>query len=212
MGTLRAEIYVDKMPITSANFLDLAKSGFYDGLHIHRVIPGMCVQFGCPFTKDPFSPKAGMGFPTPHGAFFTRDGRKIQRDEKGAFEDEFPLCPRLTNKPGTLAMCNLNAPDTCGSQFFVNVAHNRFLDFFDDQSPAEHPVFGKLNEESFDLVKKMCEEETTPPLDMPINPIKVLSVTIFDPNEPPKDPNNDPKRMGRDGPSAAFKALLADDG
>ena len=63
----------------------------------------------------------------------------------------------------------------------------------------------------------MCEEETTPPLDMPINPIKVLSVTIFDPNDPPKDPNNDPKRMGRDGPSAAlitafFAAFLAAEG
>jgi cyclophilin family peptidyl-prolyl cis-trans isomerase len=47
------------MPITAGNFVKLAKSGFYDGLHFHRVIEKFMVQFGCPHSKDPNSPRAG---------------------------------------------------------------------------------------------------------------------------------------------------------
>ena len=42
---------MDKMPITASNFVDLANSGFYDGLHFHRVIDGFMLQFGCPHSK-----------------------------------------------------------------------------------------------------------------------------------------------------------------
>ena len=41
MGTIKCEIYLDKMPITASNFIDLAKTGFYNGLHFHRVIPSV---------------------------------------------------------------------------------------------------------------------------------------------------------------------------
>mmetsp|Transcript_10159 Transcript_10159/g.24446 ORF Transcript_10159/g.24446 Transcript_10159/m.24446 type:complete len:97 (-) Transcript_10159:734-1024(-) len=51
MGTFKAELYTDKMPITCGNFIDLANSGFYDGIHFHRVIPGFMNQFGCPHAK-----------------------------------------------------------------------------------------------------------------------------------------------------------------
>jgi len=46
LGSFTAELYVDKMPITASNFVKLAKSGFYDGLHFHRVIKDFMVQFG----------------------------------------------------------------------------------------------------------------------------------------------------------------------
>ena len=49
LGSFTAEIFQDQMPLTAANFLKLAQSGFYDGLHFHRVINGFMVQFGCPF-------------------------------------------------------------------------------------------------------------------------------------------------------------------
>ena len=51
LGNFTAEIYLDKMPVTAKNFLELAKSGFYDGLHFHRVIPDFMVQFGCQFRE-----------------------------------------------------------------------------------------------------------------------------------------------------------------
>ena len=40
------------MPRTASNFIDLAQTGFYDGVHFHRVIPNFMVQFGCPNAKD----------------------------------------------------------------------------------------------------------------------------------------------------------------
>ena len=45
-------IFLDRVPRTASNFIDLAQSGFYDGVHFHRVIPNFMVQFGCPNAKD----------------------------------------------------------------------------------------------------------------------------------------------------------------
>ena len=53
MGDIQVELFTDKMPITAGNWVKLAKSGFYDGLHFHRVIDNFMVQFGCPHSKDP---------------------------------------------------------------------------------------------------------------------------------------------------------------
>ena len=213
LGTFRAEIFADRMPLTASNFLDLAQRGFYDGLHVHRVVPKMALVFGCPYSRDAFSPRAGQGFPPPGSRFATwTDGRPVARDGRGAIVDEFPMCPRLSNHAGTLAMCNLGERDSCGSQFFVNVAHNLFLDFFDDSSPAAHPVFGRLLDDGLDLAKKIAEEATVGPLDAPATPVEVVAVTVDDPDAPPPDPGDDPVRMGRQGPGAALRALLADDG
>ena len=60
-GTIKCEIFLDKMPITASNFIDLANTGFYNGLHFHRVIPDFMDQFGCPLSKDPKSSRAGTG-------------------------------------------------------------------------------------------------------------------------------------------------------
>merc|ERR1711979_81452 len=68
MGTFKAEIYLDKMPLTASNFIDLAKTGFYNGVHFHRVIPNFMNQFGCPHAKNPNSPNSGTGGP-PDGEF-----------------------------------------------------------------------------------------------------------------------------------------------
>jgi peptidylprolyl isomerase len=48
LGTFKAELYAEQMPITVGNFIDLANGGFYDGVHFHRVIPNFMNQFGCP--------------------------------------------------------------------------------------------------------------------------------------------------------------------
>ena len=61
LGNIKVELFVDQMPITANNFVKLAESGFYDGLHFHRVINGFMLQFGCPHSKDPKSPRAGTG-------------------------------------------------------------------------------------------------------------------------------------------------------
>src|SRR5512145_1985361 len=61
LGNLKVELFTDQMPLTAGNFIKLAKSGFYDGLHFHRVINGFMCQFGCPHSRDPKSPLAGTG-------------------------------------------------------------------------------------------------------------------------------------------------------
>jgi len=158
LGSFKAEIYLDKMPTTAKNFLDLAKSGFYDGLHFHRVIKGFMIQFGCPHSKDPESPRAGTGGP-PHGTI----------------ADEHPADQKLSNEPLTLSMANTGRPNSGGSQFFINTVHNSYLDWF-TPGPSKHPVFGKIVSGE-DVVKKV---ETTPtrPGDRPATPIQVKKITV----------------------------------
>jgi cyclophilin family peptidyl-prolyl cis-trans isomerase len=158
LGTIRAEIFEDKMPITAKNFLDLAASGFYDGQHFHRVIKGFMCQFGCPHSTDPNSQRAGTGGP-PHGTI----------------PDEHPADAKLSNEPGTLSMANTGRPNSGGSQFFINTVHNSFLDWF-SPGQSKHPVFGRVTE-GMDVVRKI---ETTPtgPGDRPVTPVKVSRITI----------------------------------
>eukprot|EP00470_Lotharella_oceanica_P014001 CAMPEP_0170182564 /NCGR_PEP_ID=MMETSP0040_2-20121228/28254_1 /TAXON_ID=641309 /ORGANISM="Lotharella oceanica, Strain CCMP622" /LENGTH=286 /DNA_ID=CAMNT_0010428027 /DNA_START=63 /DNA_END=924 /DNA_ORIENTATION=- len=145
-GTFEAELFMDQMPITASNFIDLAKSGFYDGIHFHRVIDNFMLQFGCPYAKDPRSPRAGTGGPLP-GTTFEISGEAeptpITRNPRdGCIPDEFTA--KLSNEPGTLSMANTGQPNSGGSQFFINTVHNRYLDWFDNMSPSRHPVFGKI--------------------------------------------------------------------
>ena len=68
------------MPVTASNFIDLVDTGFYNGLHFHRVIPDFMNQFGCPLSKDPKSGRAGTGGPDA-GSTYTviGTGQKITR-------------------------------------------------------------------------------------------------------------------------------------
>jgi cyclophilin family peptidyl-prolyl cis-trans isomerase len=159
-GTIKAEIFLEEMPVTAGNFLNLAKSGFYDGLHFHRVIPSFMLQFGCPHSKDPSSPRAGTGGP-PHGTI----------------ADEFLPNAKFSNEPGTLSMANTGRPNSGGSQFFINTVHNSFLDWFNGQTSSQHPVFGKINE-GMDIVKAI--ESFGSRSGQTSKPLKMISVTVID--------------------------------
>jgi peptidylprolyl isomerase len=108
MGDITIELFED-MPITVGNFAKLVDKGFYDGTVFHRVIDKFMVQGG-----DPTG--TGMGGP----------GYEIP--------DEFTKNNR--NNKGTLSMANAG-PNTGGSQFFINLVDNNYLD-------RMHPVFGKV--------------------------------------------------------------------
>merc|ERR1712083_75040 len=170
-----AEIYLNKMPITASNFIDLAQTGFYNGIHFHRVIPDFMNQFGCPHAKDPKSKRAGTGNPDKGGTYEVlsgpKKGQKITRNKEGCIPDE--LTERITNNVGTLSMANTGQKDTGGSQFFINVAHNKFLDFWDTSSDSKHPVFGKVND-NLDLAIQISKVKTKD--DNPLTPIKMISV------------------------------------
>lgn len=174
MGTMKAELFLDQMPITVSNFIDLAKNGYYDGIHFHRVIPNFMDQFGCPNAKDPKSPKAGTGGPDGGTSFENlATGQMIPRDAGGNIPDE--LTTKITNAPGTLSMANTGRPNSGGSQFFINVNDNAFLDWFNDQTPSAHPVFGQIVD-NMDLAVKISEVPTAN--DKPVTPIMMKSIKI----------------------------------
>lgn len=160
LGTFSVEAFTDKMPLTAGNFVTLAKSGFYDGLHFHRVIEGFMIQFGCPHSRDPNSPRAGTGN-APHGTI----------------KDEHPANAKLSNEPGTLSMANTGQPNSGSSQFFINTVHNDFLDWF-SPGASKHPVFGKVIA-GMDVVQKIESTETGPG-DRPAAPVQMIKVTVRD--------------------------------
>merc|ERR1712106_731448 len=88
-GNITCEIYLDQMPVTASNFIDLANSGFYNGLHFHRVIPDFMDQFGCPYAKDPKSGKAGTGGPSDGTYKNLKTGDTCTRSGGGNIKDEF---------------------------------------------------------------------------------------------------------------------------
>jgi len=160
LGTFKAEIFLEEMPLTAENFISLAKGGFYDGLHFHRVIKSFMIQFGCPHSKDPASPRCGTGGP-PHGTI----------------ADEHPENAKFSNEPGTLSMANTGQPNSGGSQFFINTVHNNFLDWF-SPGQSKHPVFGKITE-GMDVVNAI-ETTKTGAQDRPVTPVKVERITVED--------------------------------
>ena len=159
LGDVEIELFTDKMPITAGNFIKLAKSGFYDGLHFHRVINNFMIQFGCPHSRDPNSPRAGTG-----------------QGPDGAIKDEHPDNAKLSNEPGTLSMANAGR-NSGSSQFFINTKHNAFLDWFSG-GDSKHPVFGKVIS-GMDVVKKI-ETTKTASGDRPVTPVQMVKVTVHE--------------------------------
>src|SRR3989344_3003075 len=155
-GTIRLELFTDTMPITTKNFIDLADKGFYEGTRVHRVIgpakmppQGFMIQGGDPKSKE-LSQKASWGTGGP--------GYKI--------EDEFTANNK--NNRGTISMANAG-PNTGGSQFFINLANNDFLD-------DKHPVFGKVIG-GMDIVDKIGKAATDNQ-DKPLDDVIVKKITI----------------------------------
>merc|ERR1712151_881569 len=95
------------------------------------------------------------------------------RDAGGNIPDE--NIDKSSNEPGTLSMANTGRPNSGGSQFFINVANNKFLDWFDSSTPSKHPVFGKVID-NYDLIVKITEVATKS--DRPNEPIQMESITI----------------------------------
>ena len=158
LGKVKVEVFLDKMPLTAANFIKLAKAGFYDGLHFHRVINGFMIQFGCPYSKDPMSGRAGTG-DAPHGTI----------------KDEHPADAKISNEPGTLAMANTGSPNSGSCQFFINTVHNSYLDFF-TPGASKHPVFARIID-GLDVVKKI-ESTPTDGDDRPRTPVRMNKITV----------------------------------
>lgn len=133
-GTIVLELYADKAPETVANFLAYANDGFYDGTIFHRVIPGFMVQ----------------------GGGFTQDMQ--QKPTKDPIRNE--ANNGLSNEVGTVAMARTPNPHSATAQFFINVQHNRFLDFTAETPQGwGYAVFGKVVE-GMDVVESIVAVPT----------------------------------------------------
>ncbi len=157
---MEIELFTDKMPITAQNFIKLAKAGFYDGLHFHRVINNFMIQFGCPNSRDPNSARAGTG-----------------NSPDGTIRDEHPENAKLSNEPGTLSMANTGSPNSGSCQFFINTVHNHYLDWF-TPGASKHPVFAKITQ-GMDVAKKI-ESTKTGAGDRPATPVQMIKVTVHE--------------------------------
>lgn len=115
--TVTMELYPDQAPISAANFIALIRKGFYDGLTFHRVVPGFVVQGG-----DPTG--TGMGGP----------GYSI----KGEFLAN-GVPNKLSHTNGVLSWARSQRFDSAGSQFFICMGDQTFLD-------GQYAAFGKVTE------------------------------------------------------------------
>jgi cyclophilin family peptidyl-prolyl cis-trans isomerase len=146
VGTFKIELVTKQAPQTVRHFMNLVKSGFYDGLIFHRVIPGFMVQTG--------------GY-TP-GFDLREDDTKIVNESGNA----------LSNRRGTIAMARTEDPHSANSQFFINVVDNDRLDPQKDPVRGRwgYTVFGYVFE-GMDVVDAIAAAETAPQKNFPDAPV-----------------------------------------
>ena len=126
-GDIEATIFASKVPLTAANFLNLAQQKFYDGLKFHRVIADFMIQGGDP---------AGTGGGGPGYTF------EDEKGDTGKFD-----------KPGIFAMAN-RGPNTSGSQFFITHQATPWLD--DGANNGHYTIFGQVTKGQ-DVVNKITQ-------------------------------------------------------
>ncbi len=150
-GTMTAELYPEHAPITVENFLKLAKSGFYEGLIFHRVIPGFMIQGGGMTVafEDKHCPSI-VGE-------FTSNGRKND----------------LKHTRGVLSMARTMVKDSASSQFFIMHANAPHLD-------GQYAAFGALTD-GFDVLDAIASVRTGSIgyySDVPCDEVEISSVEI----------------------------------
>ena len=147
-GNIKFNLLPDIATETVRNFLQLAKSGFYNGTLFHRVIPGFMIQGGDPNTKNPDKSTWGQGGP----------GYNLKA--------EFSSRSHLR---GIVSMARANDPVSAGSQFFIVTSDSTFLD-------RQYTVFGEVIDgmEVADKIVNLPRDGN----DCPEQEAKILEVTI----------------------------------
>ena len=149
-GDITISLYNDEAPLTTDNFIELAKDGKYDDTIFHRVIDGFMIQGG------DFENRNGTG------------GYSAQGPDT-LLQDEFT--EGLTHERGAISMANTGAPNSGGSQFFIVQAKDgtTWLD-------GKHAIFGKVTE-GMDVVDKIASVQTLPG-DRPVEDVVLEKVTL----------------------------------
>jgi peptidylprolyl isomerase/peptidyl-prolyl cis-trans isomerase B (cyclophilin B) len=155
-GNITVEVFPGQAPQSAANFLGYVKSGFYNGLAFHRVIPGFMIQTG------------GM----------TAD--MVEKPKNAPIQNEADN--GLKNLRGTLAMARTGEPHSASSQFFINVADNAFLNHRGKTAHGwGYAVFGQVVDgmNVVDAIVAVPRGNRGPHGDVPIEPIVMQRVTLL---------------------------------
>ena len=153
LGTMRAELWAAKAPLTVSNFLGYVDGKYYDGLIFHRVIPRFMIQ----------------------GGGFTPDMQ--QKSTRGPVKNE--ASAELQNARGTLAMARTGIIDSATSQFFINLVDNEFLNHRDNSAQGfGYCAFGKVTEglDVADKIEKVQTATRGPHGDVPVEPVLIKSI------------------------------------
>jgi cyclophilin family peptidyl-prolyl cis-trans isomerase len=148
-GSFTVGFRPDKAPLHVENFVQLAMAGKYDGAPFHRIISGFMIQGG------DFTNKNGTG-----GHSWKGPGTTV----KAEFND-------IPHDKGTLSMARTNDPNSGGSQFFVCVGRQTFLD-------GKYTAFGQV-ESGYEVVDAISKVKTGAG-DKPVDPVTMTSVKIVD--------------------------------
>ncbi|MBK8183809.1 MAG: peptidyl-prolyl cis-trans isomerase [Candidatus Competibacteraceae bacterium] len=155
LGIISIELDADKAPITTANFLQYARDGFYDGTVFHRVIPNFMIQ--------------GGGFESGMAQKATRAPIRNEADNG------------LKNTVGAIAMARTPDPHSASAQFFINVKDNDFLDHRGQTSQGwGYCVFGKVTA-GMEVVNAIAKAPTTSKhghQDVPVEDVIINKVEI----------------------------------
>lgn len=154
LGEFAVELYEDKSPVTVTNFVEYAKSGFYDGTIFHRVIPGFVIQGG------------GM---TP-GMDEKKNGKTIQNEADNG----------VSNERGTIAMARTSDPHSATSQFFINLTDNKSLDHRSKDSGGwGYCAFGVVlrGMEVVDAIAKVPTDNRMQHRDVPKDDVVLITVS-----------------------------------
>lgn len=157
--TILIELYPEIAPNTVGNFIELAQTGFYDGLIFHRVIPGNLIQGGCPLGN-------GVG-----GPGYSIKGEFLANGYENT----------LSHEAGVISMARLpDNFDSAGSQFFITVTDRKDLD-------EGYAAFGRVVS-GLEVVEAISETEKDDN-DKPIEPQRIKSITVetFGRSYPPPD-------------------------
>ncbi len=154
-GPIEVELFEAQVPKTVRNFVELARSGFYNGLVFHRIVKGFVIQTGDPNTRN--------------GA-----GRRPEWGTGGSGKTvPLEIVSSLRNDEGTLGMARSSDPNSGSSQFYINLRNNNSLD-------GNYTVFGKVTKgiEAVRAISGVAVDRN----DAPINFVEAMmkSVSIFE--------------------------------
>jgi peptidyl-prolyl cis-trans isomerase B (cyclophilin B) len=154
-GEFVIDLHADEAPIASANFVELARCGFYDGIKFHRVLAGFVIQAGDPGTRDHEGDFEGIGSGNPGYQFPVE-----------------PVHDDLDYDPYSVSMAADPLGNT-GSQFFIAVA-----DLTGGRLSRDYPIFGQVTEGT-DIVDAVAAVPINDPrIGVPEAPVTIESITI----------------------------------